>query len=384
MALSVIFAEFLDESGCLCLRLENDGFVAAALAQRTFDEIKQMQLDSHTIIMLSTSMCGLYDVDLPWIGDRKARAAIPYALEEQLAQKLSTLHFAFDRAHHQHNCYLVVVVDKVYCADVMSRLDDAGIHFNEITVDWFALQSGDVCLTPSVVLVRIDDFQGAISDSLAETYLSEMADSAKVLSFTDSRDSPPKLLFTTVDQSFYLWAAKRLQQNPRMNLCQGELSHGLPKEGISRRWTMACIVLAGLWLISVLGFNAVNLIRLNHQLNSIDRDTAVVYREFFPDAQQVISPRFRINQLLGAGGFTQGAMVLWQLLDRFDKAIEPNELTVSQLEFKNKVLAVTLTARDFTALEELSARLKQAQVKVAQTQASSHAHDVTATMELRL
>ncbi len=384
MVLSVLFAECLDETGCLCLRLEGDGFVAAALEHRTFDDIKQMQLGSHTIVVLSTAMSGLYEVELPWLGPSKARAAIPYALEEQLAQKLQTLHFAFDRAHHQHNRYLVVVTDKAYIMEIMARLDELDIRFNEITLDWFALQSGEVCLTPSTVLARVEQYQGALSDSLAETFLNEVTDQSMVLSFTDSLASQNNPSLTTIEQPFYVWVARRLQQAPRINLCQGNLSHGLPDEGVSRRWAMICIALAGLWLVSVLGINAVNLIRLNHQLNLIDKDTAVVYREFFPDAQQVISPRFRINQLLNTGGATQGALVLWQSLDKLDNAIGSNGLTVERMDFKNKVLSVALKAPDFTALEELSSRLKQAHVKVTQTQAASHKHHVTATVELRL
>ena len=384
MALTVLFAEFLDETSCLCLRLENDGVVTAVAAHRTFDEIKQMQLDSYTTVVLSTAQCGLYEVDLPWLSERKARAAIPYALEEQLAQKLSTLHFAFDRAHHQQNRYLVVVVDKAYLAQLMASLDAAGIKFNEITLDWFGLQSGEVCLTPSTVLIRAEDYQGALSGELASMYLKEITDPTRVLSFTDSPSVQQNTLFTSVDQSFFLWTASRLQHVSRLNLCQGELSHGLPGEGTSRYWAMACLALLGLWLISVLSINAVNLIRLNHQLGLIDSDIAVVYRQFFPDAQQIISPRFRITQLLNTGGAAQGSIVLWQLLDKLDKAIDPNGLTVSQLAFKNKVLSVTLKALDFSMLDELSTHLKQAGIKVTQTQAASHEHDVTATVELRL
>lgn len=384
MALSVLFAEFLDETGCLCLRLESDGFVASALEHRTFDEIKRMQLGSHTIVVLSSAMSGLYEVELPWLGYNKARAAIPFALEEQLAQKLPTLHFAFDRAHHQHNRYLVVVVDKAYVANIIARLDELDIRFNEITLDWFALQAGEVCLTPSGLLARTEAYQGALSSSLAETFLHKITNPTMVMSFTDSLAAQNNASFTVIDQAFYLWVARRLQEASRINLCQGDLSHGLPNEGVSRRWAMVCGALAGLWLISVLGINLVNLIRLNHQLNLIDKDTAVVYRKFFPDAQQVISPRFRINQLLNTGGASQGALVLWQLLDKLDNAVDPSGLTVERVDFKNKVLSVALKARDFTVLDELGSRLKKAQVKVAQTQASSHKHDVTATMELRL
>ena len=384
MEMSFIFAEHMDLAGCLCVRLGNDNIVIAPCAYRLYADVQAMQGDSHTVIVLPTARCGLYDVDLPWLGGRKARLAIPFALEEQLAQKLSTLHFAFDRAHHQNNRYLVTVVDKSYVVSLMLQLETLGISFHEMTPDWFALHPGEVALTESSVLVRTAEFQGALSDNLADTYLSTDLSSVEVLSFTDSAADRTRKEWTTIDSSFFLWAAQRLQHGQRMNICQGELSHGREDDTVSRPMLYACMAVVGFWLVSVLAVNSINLIRLHHQLNKIDEETAVVYREFFPQAEKVISPRFRITQLLKGGYAGQDAAFLWQLLDKLEKAVNIKNITVKQLDYKNKVLSVMLTSRDFAALEQLDARLKKANVKVQQTQALSYEEHVEATLELRL
>lgn len=384
MALTFLFAEYLDDNGCMSVRLEADTTVSAPLVHRTYDDIKALQADSQTIVVVSTALCGLHQVDLPWLSDSKARAAIPYALEEQLAQKLPSLHFAFDREHHQHNRYLVAVIDKMYLADLMARLDDAGIDFQEITVDWFALHPGDICVTPTTVLVDVERYQGALSFDVARTYLNTLTDAAPVLTFTDSSPDITLASIAPVDSPFLLWVAQRLQQTARMNLCQGELRRGSQHEGFSRRWALICAILAGAWLVTVLSVNTINLIRLNHQNRLLDQEIAVVYRQFFPEAQQVISPKFRISQLLSAGRMTQGTTVMWLLLDKLDKVISVSETTIDGLTYRNNTLSVALKSRDFKALESLGERLRQESVKVSQTQAASHEHDVTAVMELRL
>lgn len=381
---SFIFVEYLDETGCFCLRLENDASVSAPFVHRSFDEIKTLQLESQTVIVLSTAKCGLHEVELPWLSDRKARAAIPYALEEHLAQKLTDLHFAFDHAHHQNNRYLVAVVDKLYLLDLISQLDAVGIEFKEITLDWFALKPGDVCLTASTVLARTTEFQGALLGELATTYLKTLPETTSVMTFIDTAADWKQLTQTKIDSSFFVWAAQRLQSLPRLNLCQGELSHGTDQEGLSRRWGLVAAALFGVWIFAVLICNSINIIRLNHQLNRVDEEIAVVYRQFFPGAQHVISPRFRINQLLNTGHARQDATVLWQLLDKLNAAYEPEHLTITQLEFKSDALSVMLKGQDFSILEALSNHLKQAQVQVTQTQAASHEDYVTATLELRL
>lgn len=383
MALTFLFAETLNETGCVSVRLETDGSIGAPLEYRTVEDIKKLQLASSTIIIVSTAHCGLHQVELPWLGEAKARAAIPYALEEHLAQKLSTLHFAFDREHHQNNRYLVAVIDRTYLANLMSQLTEMGIEFDEITLDWFALELGDICVTSSIVLCHDDRFQGALSFDVANTYLNTQLKSTPVLTFIDSPSAWHHSGNTAVDSPFLLWVAERLVKKPRLNLCQGEFRH-VHKEEFSRKWIKISLLMVAFWLMTVMGIHVINLVRLNHQIRQLDEDIAVVYRQFFPNAQQVISPRFRISQLLKSGQSTQSSMVLWQLLDKFDQAVKLNELTIEQLNYKDKVLSVTLNGRDFNVLENLSERLKRAHVRVAQTQATSRKHGVTAIMELRL
>lgn len=384
MASTFLFAEHLDEIGCICVRLEADATVSAALAHRTYDDIKALQADSQTIIVVSASRCGLHQVELPWLSDSKARAAIPYALEEQLAQKLPSLHFAFDREHHQHNRYLVAVIDKEWLVSLMARLDDAGIDFHEITLDWFALHSGEICLTPTTVLMDVDSYQGALAFDVARSYFNTLANPLPVLTFTDSSSEISPANTIPVDTPFQMWVVQRLQTSARMNLCQGELRRGRQQEGGSRRWVLICAILAGAWLVSMLSVNVINLIRLHHQNRLLDQDIAVVYRQFFPEAQHIISPKFRISQLLGTGRTTQGGSELWLLLDKLDKVISTTETTIDGLTYRNKTLSVSLKGRDFKVLESLGERLTQENVKVTQTQATSHENDVTAVMELRL
>lgn len=384
MALTFLFAEHLDENGCMCVRLEADASVSAALTHRSYEDIKALQVNSQTIIVIPTSRCGLHQVDLPWLSESKARAAIPYALEEQLAQKLSSLHFAFDREHHQHNRYLVSVIDKEWLESLMARLDDVGIDFHEITLDWFALHADEVCVTPTAVLMDMEAYQGALTVDVARAYFDTVTTPTPVLTFTDSSSDINFPTTTLVDMPYLLWVAQRLQTSARMNLCQGEFRRGRQQERGSRRWVLICGMLAGAWLFSMLGINAINLIRLHHQNRVLDQDIAVVYRQFFPEAQHIISPKFRISQLLGTGHAGQGDSELWVLLDKLDKVISVAETTVDGLTYRNKTLSVSLKGRDFKVLEGLGERLSEEGVKVTQTQAASHENEVTAVMELRL
>ena len=97
----------------------------------------------------------------------------------------------------------------------------------------------------------------------------------------------------------------------------------------------------------------------------------------------MISPKFRVEQLLKSQGGVS-SQTLWTLLDKFAAAIHNEPLIIEQFHYDNQMLSITLTSKDFAALEALELRLRKAQVHVIQAQASLHEQHALATLELRL
>ena len=114
----------------------------------------------------------------------------------------------------------------------------------------------------------------------------------------------------------------------------------------------------------------------------LDKKIALIYHEFFPDAKMVISPKFRIEQLLKANKNEDSP--LWYLLDKFAQVFNEKEFKLEELHYQSSILSIKLRANNFTVLENLEQQLKRSQIKVSQVQASSHDHDLIATLELSL
>lgn len=142
-----LFARHLDEAGCFCLKMNADGVLIAPPAQRSFDEIKSLQTECKTLVIEACEHVSLLNLELSWLPERKARAAIPYALEEKVAQPVDELHFAFDKVHYQNNQYLVTVVSKQRIRYLMQLLNEQNIEFSAVTVDWFALEPQELCIS---------------------------------------------------------------------------------------------------------------------------------------------------------------------------------------------------------------------------------------------
>lgn len=374
-----LFTKHLDQEGCFCLKLDNDGALCLSPAQRTFAEIRDLQKNCETLVIETSANASLLNLELPWLSNSKARVAIPFALEDKLAQPVQELHFAFDKERYKNNCYLITIIDNQRMHYIMHVLAQNYIEFTTITLDWFALKDEELCVNESTLLIHTKDFKGALSGELAEIYIKNHPEQHPLL-FTDNQIIHASNTLNSQEDS-YTWIAKRLSQAKVMNLCQGKMQTGNKSGWIKKGYESAGILFC-LWLFSLIAVNAINLYFLNKQTATIDAQIATIYHEFFPDAKQVISPRFRIDQLL-KGNASGDKDRFWFLLNQFSKAIAPSKFTLNELHYQNKKLLINLTTVDFTHLENLEFQLKKLHLNVKQTQASTHEQEVLATLELQ-
>ncbi len=377
-----LFAKHLDADGCLCLRLNAAGEEEASLLKRSATEIVALQEDARTIVVLPSSSASLHTLTLPWLGERKAREAIPFALEEMIAQPLTEVHFAFDKAHYNHGQYLVVAIDNQLLSQCIGLLNELNIDFDILTLDWFALKPREVFVAEDRVLVAMDAFKGALSPDLAQIYLSEMSEVFHGFLFADSAIEVHSSQFVSTQGTFDSFVAKRLASGSFMNLCQGDFRHNTHQE-TSARWYYASAALLGVWLLSILGTNGLILHKLKFEDAGIQRQIASVYHVFFPHATEVISPRFRIEQALKDEATGKKGDV-WYVLGPLVKAVDDTDgLKVEQWFYQNKIISVHLSAKNFAVLETFEKHLEKMNIKVKQRSAgTAEKAQITAVLEL--
>lgn len=364
------------------VRLDDAGDVDLPLAWYPIEEIKSMQMGCQTIAVLPASVASLHRLDLPKLSTRKAREAIPYALEEELAEPVTELHVAFDRETQRDSHYRVVVMNRLRLRAWMHELQALEVAFDVITLDWFAVQSGEACATATDLLVHQNTFIGALSPLLAAQYLTAHPEACVGFTFDDSETSLQQLELSAHEGLYRLFVAKRLLKGRYINLCQGAFQHRT-HDKFGSLWYAVCGVLLAAWFVSVLGMNAVALHRLQTKQAGLDQQIAKHYHVFFPEAKQVISPRFRIERLLNqTGAAPQDSF--WVLFDALASVVARNPLDIENLRFRDQTLWVSVAAQDFAFLDAFEQKLKKLQVRVKQTQAKTRDNQVAATLELRL
>ncbi len=383
-----LFAEHLDEERCLSLRLDESGNLSAPLERRTAQAFRELQKDAQTQVVLSASVCSLYRLALPKLADSKARAAIPYALEDQLAEPVTLLHFAFMPHPTIPDHVLVAVLNKQYLIDLLHRLSLLEIMYDDVTLDWFALAEGEACLISHAFLINHSTFQGAVGKEVMAYTLKTLQPAPTVFTFHDPAPLNNANTVVTVVEPTPVWIATRLFQRHYLNLCQGEFAHDT-KQRMTRRWFAWAGMLAGAWFVLGLVLKVILLLTLQHQIKEVDQQIATVYRVFFPDAKTVVSPRFRIEQRLKQNQSGTDAM-LWRLLEKLPTTVFPqgiintdDTIRVQSIRYQTGSLIVNLACKDFKSLESLQTRLHHHSVTVRQLAASQKGKQVIATLELK-
>ncbi|KTC68283.1 general secretion pathway protein L [Legionella birminghamensis] len=383
MATCFVFVKSLTEDSFLSVSLDQNQQVVQPLVRRKAEDIIQFQANQRTYIIASGDNFAFHRLELPWLGEKKARTAIPYALEDKFAENVDELHFAFDRQHYQQGYYLIAACKKAYLQQLVQLVHDNGIHVDFLTIDWFALENKEICVAEDRLLIRDETFCGVLNSPLAELFLKKTTPEHRLYVFKESMPLPSPLMAQIIQEdNLYIWIAKRLLTHHPMNLAQGEFLADDQTRG-KKRWIAAAAAMASLWLFTNLSLKIWDNFHLNQQIEEADKQIAVIYRQFFPQAQKVISPRFRIEQFLKTKG-NDTDNPFWVLLNQLSRTIENSDISIEQIRYQSRILQVTIISKDFASVEAFENQLQKLNIKVKQTQASTRDKQVASTLELSL
>ncbi len=388
MATTFIFISRFNEQGYPCLVLDIHGEILQTLETRDFGALRSLSATyEKTTVVLPCEQFSLHDVELPLLSDKKVRQALPYALEDNLTEALEELHFSFDRRYVNQGHYLACVCSQTYFLNIMTQLTEQSIHVDTITLDWFALKQHESAVLSASTLIYENSFQGALDHPLATSYLKELEHEHVVYQFQDNipimlPQTKSSLTLQQVETPQALWIAQRLLEKKPINLCQGRFALKKTNHRL-KLWYFVAAGLFGVWLITLFAMNAYQLLVDNHEIKTLESQIAVIYRHFFPDAKQIINPRFRITQFLKSSTASSDEG-LWILLSKSSPIIHKSPITLSNFHWQNHVLFITLTVKDFKALDAFQTHLKQTGLQVKQTQASTKNEQVISTLELSL
>lgn len=341
-------------------------------------------------------------VDIPVKGGARLQAALPYALEEHLAEDVETLHFAAG-PRRANGKVPVAVVRRDTLVDWLGRLADAGITPWSVVPDTYGLARipGTISLLVSGDEVMINDgadvevvMQGVRpGDALAAIGALNGGDGGD--DAQDADDDAPALATGAAvprhalvycnaeDDERYRhdWIVLRQELEtldvrllpdgvtPRLaatvaagagvNLLQGEFATRTEYGPLLRRWRVAAI-LFGAFVMTALLVRAADLYILGREEAALRGAFLAEYQEVAPGAPAPRDPAAIVASLRTRTGHAEAPPRFLQSLEDLSLALRTQEETrIESLSYRAGVVDVRLSAPNVTALDSIQKSIRE-------------------------
>lgn len=342
----------------------------------------------------------LTSVKLPKMRASEQLKAIPYALEDQLASDPENMYIATGDIKTDGSL-VVAALDKNGIEMKVQSWRDANLFPQRVLPDFLAIawepETWSIVIKNKMALVRTDFTAGFTVDEdnlflFLQLALEKNKDHKpkKILCWQkDSVIDPVEFEKLTVPIEF-VDEAKRtsfditsLSSHSPINLLQGKYRPKSQSSSLKTNW-MRCGIAASVFILFLFASRFVEWVYFYHQSNQLSDRIALVYRDLFPGATDVLEPRFRTAELLKKyAGASDGSIFLKLFGDSAKTILQFPEATVQSFQFDNKQLKLRVQTNK---IETLTAYLQRLQVKgllVDQRIVKSVPNDVEADITIK-
>ncbi len=355
------------------------------------------------IVFVSAQDVLLTHATVPAQSRKQAQQAIPYALEEQLAADVETLHFAAGNRGATGD-YPTAVATRACMEAWLAQLEQAAIQPDMLVNELHALpwQPGQWTLlyAPSGALLRSDAQSGFALEAenlnnLLALALSEAGEQKpsllRVVNYSDHALNLQGLAetwgFELTEQTRHddplILLAHNFDEAQAVNLLQGAYIRSWQFGTLWRPWRLSATLL-GFWLlfqISSMVFDTLLLTRQNHALKA---EIEQVYRGAFPETRKIVNPRQQmqsgLDELLRQG---HGAAFLNLLAQTAVPLKQGSDARLRGVSYKDRVLNLDLEIKDLQALDQLKQQLTGAALEVEILSASAKENKVESRVQVR-
>lgn len=350
------------------------------------------------VAIVASQDVALKSLQVPGNSLRSIRLAAPYMLEEELAEDVEDMFFAYGQAENgaEKNCH-VAIVKRSLIQQWMNWLSQANIDCKLMVPEIFALPSHENALSAMVVneqlIVRQGPWQGQAIDSSLWSFVAQQwfeyhsTDQEITL---HSYSTLPEFFeqFNVVQEPQELPLALMAQQGlPSFNLLQGEFAVKTKRSKAKSYWIMAAGICFTALLLTVAQKGA-QLYQITSEQAKIEQEIISTYKKAFPKTKRVrISTiksqlKRQLGQVSQQGNGKDFLTMFAKLQPAFAKV---PTLTVDSIKFESKRNEIRLnaTANDYQAFDSFKNALERANLQVTQGAQNSQGNKVTGAINIK-
>lgn len=372
--------------------------------------------NSPVIVLVPAANVLTTSVDLPIRGGARLRSALPFALEEQLAENIEDLHFAAgDR--RDDGTRPVAVVAKRVMDEWLVRLADAGLEPVRMVPESFGLAKipGTLSMLLADDCVMFND-GGDIQFVMEAVKPSDMLVATGVLGERDSTDEAETdgaghlLVYCGPDDEQRLsheWIALRQELSsvdvhvlpdgalPRLavtvasgagvDLLQGAYSARTDYSAHLKPWRKVGVLLIGLMVV---GFAAkgVDYFKLSKEEQVLQAQFAEEYRQVRPgDNREILDPVSAVRSVRQSLGGASGPQVFLPSLRQLGEALADNpDARIETISYRAGVIDIRVNSPDVATLDNIQKAVGASGLYRASIQSTDQVDDrISSRMQIR-
>ena len=347
--------------------------------------------------LVPTSDILLKWVELPPKAGRKALAAIPYMLEEEISGDISQQFFALGPKEGNNQAVAIVNIEKLQ--SWLTIIESAGLACEQLVPDVLALplaaqNAWSVLELGQQLLVRKDNWAGLQGekdwlvqaiDHLARQHVKQHEQALLVNDYSGTNLGEIENLEITA-QTLEL-PMKILAQGvktAKFNLLQGQYKVNSRASGDWKKWRLAA-VLAIIALFTTLIDKNIEKNRLQNQLADLKSQVRTEYKRAFPNAgayRDLRATMTRQMKALDQGGASASVLVM---LSQLEPAFAASKVTPKTMRFDSKrsELRIQAAASNFNALDTFKRQAESQGFTVDQGSINQEDQQVVGSLTIR-
>ena len=333
-------------------------------------ELKETSGQAEVIFLLPAPDVLLLELDLPIKSASKLNKALPFALEDYLADELETYHWVW---HRQSTGKLAVAVIAHQCLHRhLQPFDNVGIKLQAVYAEttWLPVEpeSLTVALDQQHALLRYGIGQGGGVDLaglavLINKWHTEHPNQTRVqLWHTDDISLAwPEAITVESKRVSSLLPLLCARRQPILNLLTGPYQTNSHTRIRWQAWLPAMVLMLLAVLIQY-GLAIYHYRQAEQQLTALEAANRQVFSQAFPDIKRIVNLKAQAEQGLAALKKQQGSggsQFLRLLQSSGEQLIQDPQLHLEAVEFSNDSLNLQLTGNSIAQLEQFKQRLEQ-------------------------
>jgi general secretion pathway protein L len=367
------------------------------------------------IVLVPAGDTSTLTVDLPARGAR-LRAALPFALEEQVADEIEQLHFAPGKRFSDGRLPVAVVTnDKM--TDWLGRLDAAGIRaarmipenhglahvpntmsllaaedqimFNDGAELEFVLQDvrpSDALVAAGVLDDESQSEEGAVRSRHLLVYCEPTDEKLFEHDWTALRHELDSVDINLLPDGVLPRLAVTVASGAGINLLQGQYGEKTDIGAMFRPWRLAAMLLVAVGVLGLAG-KAVDYYRLAAEESALKEQFSAEVRRFRPgDTSEVLDPRGTVDSIRRElGGTVSAPPVFLPSLQQLATAMQnAADTEIQVIAYRAGVVDVRLTAPDVATLDQIRKSVSDSAQFTASIQSTDQVGDrVNSRIQIR-